>query len=499
MKTVKRLIVLLLLAAALAACQMPASKPATPFPLPSATPSLATATPAPYTISPAPDTATSEPPTPTPEIFIAKTQAIPGDAPFSLPQACLVAGSSTYVDRTNGYCFAFPAGFTFERDSGITITSGPLDNSPDPLIVSAGILVQPAGDQTIDALISAYLQEFVGANPPWDIPSAVTSIGGESARMLEPVPGRGSSRVVIVLHNQSAYRLTFFPSPLNPDHSQNGQSGDPVYDKFVALSSAVQDSFSFLGSAGNAVDVPLKCLEAELPFSFDPTSGECSAVPTPQPTAIPTTTPTTAPVAFSTPDPNQNLGDLRFEDRFDGSNGWLWGYIEEGVVSFTQDNGAVLARLEAADKGWRISLGPDAFTAGDQQVQLTARSEICADQDEWGLLFRGALNSNDKFDGYVVKLNCAGQVSVDRLTNNKSASLLGWTIAEAAKAGAGVENTLLVWADTSELRIYVNGAYVVTIQDTTYPSGEYGLFVNDRTHGNAQFRFTDLRVFDIIH
>jgi hypothetical protein len=161
------------------------------------------------------------------------------------------------------------------------------------------------------------------------------------------------------------------------------------------------------------------------------------------------------------------------------------------------DNGSVLARLEAKNKGWRISLGPDAFTAGDQQMQLKTRSESCGDQDEWGLLFRGALTSNDKFNGYVFKMNCAGQVSVERLTSNKSSVLLGWTPVPAAKGGAGVENTLLVWAGKDELRFYVNGAYVGTVNDSTYASGEYGLYVDGRSTSNAQFRFFDLRVFNV--
>jgi hypothetical protein len=211
-----------------------------------------------------------------------------------------------------------------------------------------------------------------------------------------------------------------------------------------------------------------------------------------------TTTSAPAPATPATPDPNQNLGGLRFEERFDGNSGWLWGYTETGVVSFALDNGSVLARLEGANQGWRISMGPDIFTAGNQQVQFTGRAEACGEKDEWGFLFRGALTTNSKFNGYVIKLNCAGQVSVDLLVSNKSTPLLNWTAVAAANPGAGKNNTLLVWAAKSELRIYVNGIYIVTINDSTYPSGEYGLYVNDRTNGNAQFRFTDLRVFDVL-
>jgi hypothetical protein len=219
-------------------------------------------------------------------------------------------------------------------------------------------------------------------------------------------------------------------------------------------------------------------------------------MPTSTATPAPTSTATSAPT--STPDPNQGVGAILFEDRFDGSSGWYWEYSESGVLEFTLEGGSVVARSEGKNKGWRISLGPDYFAAGDQQVQLTVSTETCGDQDEWGLLFRGTFTSNSKFNGYVFKLNCAGQARVERLGNSKSTPLLDWTAAPAANTGTGNENTLLVWAGKNELRFYVNGGFVGSVTDSAYPSGNYGLYVNDRTNGNAQFRFTSLRVFEVI-
>jgi hypothetical protein len=450
-------------------------------------------------------TSTPEPPTSTPESPINATQTIPAPESIELPTPCLREGFATYVNQTDSYCLAYPFDFKLSKDSGITISSGPLDDNLQPVIVSLGIQVQPAGDKTLDALVEAYIQETVGDNPPWEIPITGLSFRTEPGRLLDPVPGLGSSRVVIILHNNLEYRLIFYLSPVNPDGSLNPGPDNVAYDKFQALYLAVMDSFGFLEDPVDPAErkqIPLHCLENKKPFFIDPATGECSNnLPTPVPTEQPTQTatlqftPTNTVVA--TPDPNQGLGSLRFEDSFDGSSGWGWGYQEEGVVTFKRDNGTVLAKFDVKNEGWRISLGPDAFTAGDQQVQLTARAEVCGQQDEWGLLFRGAYTTNDQFNGYIFKLNCAGQVKVDRLENNQSTTLLGWTSVPGVETGAGSENALMVWAGKDELRFYVNGIYVGSVTESTYPSGQYGIYVQDRTNGNAQFRFINLRVYAV--
>jgi hypothetical protein len=450
-------------------------------------------------------TSTPQPPTSTLESPINATQTIPAPESIELPMPCLMEGFATYVNQTDSYCLAYLFDFNLSKDSGITISSGPLDDNLQPVIVSLGIQVQPAGDKTLDALVEAYIQETVGDNPPWEIPVTGLSFRTEPGRLLDRVPGLGSSRVVIILHNNLEYRLTFYPSPVNPDGSINQGQDNVTYDKFQALYFAVMDSFGFLEDPVDPAErkqIPLRCLENKDSFFIDQTTGECSNnLPTPSPTEQPTPT---ATVQFSptntvvaTPDPNQGLGSLRFEDSFDGSSGWGWGYQEEGVVTFKRDNSTVLAKFEVKNEGWRISLGPDAFTAGDQQVQLTARAEVCGQQDEWGLLFRGAYTTNDQFNGYLFELNCAGQVKVDRLENNQSTTLLGWTSVPGVETGAGGENTLMVWAGKDELRFYVNGIYVGSVTESTYPSGQYGIYVQDRTNGNAQFRFINLRVYAV--
>jgi hypothetical protein len=240
---------------------------------------------------------------------------------------------------------------------------------------------------------------------------------------------------------------------------------------------------------------------------------DTSLPPTEEPTETPTITPTetltptetetptlevppteTVP---ATPDPEEGLGGIRFDERFDGSSGWGWTYVEEGVVTFGIESGGVLAAFEDSNQGWRISLGPDAFSAGDQRTQLTARALTCGEQDEWGLLFRSEFTEEGKFNGYVYKLNCTGQVRVEKLVDNQSSVLLGWVPVEGVETGAGSENTLMVWAVDEEMRFYVNGTYVDTVMDDSYGSGEYGIYAQDRTNGNAEFLYIAMRVYQV--
>jgi hypothetical protein len=241
-------------------------------------------------------------------------------------------------------------------------------------------------------------------------------------------------------------------------------------------------------------------IETASPIAEEPTETmTTTATETLTPTATETLTPENPPTETipATPDPGERLGGIRFDERFDGSSGWGWTYVEDEVVTFGLQSGGVLAAFQDSNQGWRISLGPDSFSAGDQRVQVTAQALACGDQDEWGLLYRSEFTENGKFNGYVFKLNCAGQVRVERLQENQSSVLLGWVLVDGANKGAGGENTLMIWAVGSEMRFYVNDIYVGTVMDENYESGEYGIYAQDRTNGNAEFLFVAMRVYQI--
>jgi hypothetical protein len=55
----------------------------------------------------------------------------------------------------------------------------------------------------------------------------------------------------------------------------------------------------------------------------------------------------------------------------------------------------------------------------------------------------------------------------------------------------------MVWVSGGEFRIYVNDSFVASVVDSTYDSGQFGIFGQDRTTGTAKFLFMSLRVNEV--
>lgn len=217
-----------------------------------------------------------------------------------------------------------------------------------------------------------------------------------------------------------------------------------------------------------------------------------TATATTEPSATPSPTPALTETATvpPTPDPNQGVGDAVYQETFDGSQGWGWGFTDD-AVAFTAEDGAVKAVTTIGDAGWRVTIGPGANWL-DQQILLTTDTTACTESDEFGLLFRGALDDETSIlNGYVFKITCGGLASVDVVRDNQPSVLLDPVEATVNPTG---KNELLVWAGRSEMRFYVNGVYVATAEDSTFTSGRLGLYVRDRNGGGMTIAFQDLTV-----
>lgn len=207
-------------------------------------------------------------------------------------------------------------------------------------------------------------------------------------------------------------------------------------------------------------------------------------------TASPTAAATETPAAPATPDPNQGVGDVIYQETFDGTSRWGWGFTDD-AVTFANDNGSIKAVTTRGDAGWRVTIGPgDSWL--DQQILLTTDTTACTESDEFGLLFRGALNDETSvLNGYVFKITCGGTASVDVVRDNQPSVLVDPIEATVNPTG---KNEILVWAGRNEMRFYVNGVYVASAEDATFTSGRLGLYVRDRDGGGMTVAFQDLTV-----
>jgi hypothetical protein len=225
-----------------------------------------------------------------------------------------------------------------------------------------------------------------------------------------------------------------------------------------------------------------------------------SVTPAPSPTSTPEPTATASPTpnATATPDPNLGVGATIYEDKFDGAR-WGWNFSDD-VVTFALADGQLNAVMKRSDSGWRIDNGPDFVTAGDQQTRLTARTNLCYDNDEYGLMFRTITktdSNNTRFDGYLFKLNCAGQARVEVFKDSQISVLMDWTASPAIQKGAPAENTLMVWAAKDQFHVYVNDKHVGSLTDPSFAEGVFGVYLRDRTNGGLSVSFSNLVVKEV--
>jgi hypothetical protein len=209
------------------------------------------------------------------------------------------------------------------------------------------------------------------------------------------------------------------------------------------------------------------------PYTQSPSGspGTPTLPPTPMVTETIEVTETPLPI-----DPDLPDGDADYVDLMINPGNWFG-----AGVSIQEDEHI---RLEIANsrmkmtafnpdfyEGWRLSW-PDI-----EDFYLDAGFDVddCSGEDRYGLFVR-ATNVDVNPHGYLFGLNCKGQFSL-RTFDGEFSSLIEWTESEHIQSGPDQSNLLGFWASGDQLRLYVNGNRVAQIQDDTFASGPFGLFI----------------------
>ena len=247
----------------------------------------------------------------------------------------------------------------------------------------------------------------------------------------------------------------------------------------------------------NTVAAPV---DTAAPSPTVPAPTEPAPTATNEPTVAPTNEPVVTPATPvpATPDPNQGVGSVVFEDRLNGLDGWGWSFSDD-AVTFGAVGDELQAVMRDPNAWWRFTLGPDSLALGDQQVRVTAHTVACGANDEYALMFRAGpvADVENQYQAYVFKLNCNGAARLDRLEGTRQTTLVDWTASDAIRSGAPAENALMVWMRGSEFRFYVNDQYLFSAQDATFASGTFGFYVDDQTAGGLTVNFEDLTAREI--
>lgn len=217
-------------------------------------------------------------------------------------------------------------------------------------------------------------------------------------------------------------------------------------------------------------------------------------------TAEPTVTPSplgpeasATPAAPATPDPNEAVGDVVYQDPLDGSGTWFWTFADDtAVFGIDPERQQLKGTMLQAGAGWRFTVSPDTLRIGNQQVRVTTRTQACAANDEYGLIFRGSVDAEFNYSMYLLSVRCSGAARFLLIRGVEATVLTDWTPAPAAQPGAPADNTLMVWMAGSEFRFYINDQYLFSAADSALTDGFYGLYLYDRTAGGETVFFEDL-------
>ncbi len=225
-----------------------------------------------------------------------------------------------------------------------------------------------------------------------------------------------------------------------------------------------------------------------LPPTATDTPAEPSATPSPIGVEASAT-----PNAPATPDPNEAVGDIVYQDPLDGTGTWFWTFADDvAVFGIDGQRQQLKGTMLQAGKGWRFTVSPDTLRIGNQQVRVTAHPTACAENDEYGLMFRGSVDAEFNYSMYLFTLRCSGAARFLLIRGTETTVLADWTPAPAATPGAPADNALMVWMAGGEFRFYVNDQYAFTAADSTLTDGFYGLYLSDRTAGGETVYFEDL-------
>jgi hypothetical protein len=140
------------------------------------------------------------------------------------------------------------------------------DTSPESLKVMFSIQAQSVSPEaSLSRLVDAYLTQSFLQELPTAIERTSIELGGMPAEVLEDIPGRLSSRLIITIFDNTLYTLTFFPSDVPEAAEGLEELYETITDSFLFLdNTALPVNDTSLGSA------TYTAFDRSIRFQFDP-------------------------------------------------------------------------------------------------------------------------------------------------------------------------------------------------------------------------------------
>lgn len=198
-------------------------------------------------------------------------------------------------------------------------------------------------------------------------------------------------------------------------------------------------------------------------------------------------------------DPRQSLGSPTSTDNMDNSTAWVWptGSDKYTIGDFYSGKQVVTA-LTGTD-GWRLA-NPAGREFGNLYLEATIRTTTCSGSDHYGLMFRVPVLHKPE-QGYLFGVTCDGRYSVRRWnalvgTKGEMKWLVNWTTSNAIAVGSNQTNRLGVMMVGSRILIYANGKLLKEVQDNSYASGYFGVFIGSDVTDNLSIQVDEMSYWE---
>jgi len=187
--------------------------------------------------------------------------------------------------------------------------------------------------------------------------------------------------------------------------------------------------------------------------------------------------------------PQKPIKQVLFKDDFsDKASGWDQVRENDGISDY--ENGAY--RIFVKDSQTDIWANPGKNFDGDVVVEVDATKKAGPDDNDFGVICRYQDSSNYYFfvissDGYAA----IGKVDHDsQILLNKGGKMVPVTIPNADKNKYHIKAACV----GSQLTLWVNGAKLLTAEDTTFTSGDVGLIAGTFDNGGTDILFDNFVV-----
>jgi hypothetical protein len=227
--------------------------------------------------------------------------------------------------------------------------------------------------------------------------------------------------------------------------------------------------------------------EAQPTPTLTATVSEAEATATLTPTLAGTATPT-----LPAGDPRAGLGAPAFQDKFSSGSNWPLYEDEHARFEIGEDDLIMTAFNPDYWNSWMLT----SPSIANFYLEMEAKIGSCSGLDAYGLMARTKL-TDDGAVGYLFGVSCDGRYSLRIWDASEFTKLVNWTVDADLAYGSDQTQRIGLWADGDALKLYVNGNLVTQVNDSTYASGRFGVFVSSAITAGVEVHVLNVSYWDL--